>query len=83
MALTIRLRQQGRKNQRSFRIVVADRRSPRDGKYVEGLGWYDPHKEHGKDLMVKKDRVDYWISQGAQMTENVQSLMKRSSAEAK
>ncbi|MBN1915336.1 MAG: 30S ribosomal protein S16 [Parachlamydiales bacterium] len=77
MALKIRLRQQGRNNYRSFRIVVADIRSPRDGKYLEGLGWYDPHLETGKDVMVKEDRLAHWLSQGAQVSENVKALIKR------
>ncbi len=76
MALKIRLRKQGRTNRSFFRFVVTDSRSPRDGKYVEALGWYNPiESENEKKLFILPDRVQYWLGLGAQMTENAQSLI--------
>lgn len=77
MALKIRLRQQGRKNRRSYRLVVADSRLPRDGKYVEKVGFYDPHLESGKDVTVDQERLLHWLSQGAELTEKARSLVAR------
>ena len=75
MSLVLRMRQQGRRNRRLFRLVVADARSPRDGKYVECIGHYNPHEEDG--VVVKKERVEHWLSQGAQPTEKMASLLKK------
>jgi small subunit ribosomal protein S16 len=78
MALKIRLRQQGRNNRPFYRVVVADVRSPRDGKYVEALGWYNPFEtQPEKSLCLHPDRIQYWVQQGAEISDNVQSLMKR------
>ncbi len=82
MALKIRLRQQGRTNRATFRLVVADERSPRDGKYIEMLGWYNPHEATAEqNLFVKTDRVQHWLDQGAIMTENLESIIKRAAPE--
>lgn len=79
MALKIRLRQQGRQNRPFYRIVIADVRSPRDGKYIESLGWYNPFEtEQDLVLKVQADRVNYWVGQGAQVSENVEALLKTS-----
>jgi small subunit ribosomal protein S16 len=75
MALVIRLRKQGRRNRESFRLVLADERSPRDGKYIEKLGWYDPFIKD-KNLIVDAERVWFWINVGAQVSERVQSLFR-------
>lgn len=78
MALKIRLRQQGRKNRTSYRLVVADVRAPRDGKYVEALGWYSPlEQENDKQLGLKEDRIQHWLDQGAEITEKAGTLIKR------
>lgn len=78
MALKIRLRQQGRSNRPFYRVVLADARSPRDGKYVEALGWYNPFEsEDEKNLFLNLERVNHWIDQGAQISENVDSLLRR------
>lgn len=78
MALKIRLRQQGRKNRAFYRLVVADSRSPRDGKYVEALGWYNPIEESDdKKLAVNIDRVQHWLSMGAQLSENAENLIRK------
>lgn len=79
MALKIRLRQQGRTNRAFYRLVVTDSRSPRDGKYVEALGWYNPIEEsEDKKLDFKTDRIQHWLSVGAQLTETVENLMRAS-----
>lgn len=78
MALKIRLRQQGRNNRPFFRIVVTDVRSPRDGKYVEALGWYNPFEaEAEKALLIKEDRIQYWLDQGAEFTEKTETLIAK------
>lgn len=80
MALKIRLRQQGRKNRAFYRLVVTDSRSPRDGKYVEALGWYNPiEAEDDKKLAFKTDRIQHWLSLGAQLTDNAENLIRKSS----
>ncbi|WP_068467866.1 30S ribosomal protein S16 [Candidatus Protochlamydia phocaeensis] len=82
MALKIRLRQQGRTNRSFYRLVVTDSRSPRDGKYVEALGWYNPiEAEDDKKLSIKTDRIQHWLGLGAQLTDNAATLIKRSAPE--
>jgi len=78
MALKIRLRQQGRNNRQFYRVVVADSRSPRDGKYVESVGWYNPYEsELDKNLSLKTDRIQHWLGLGAQLTESVVALVEK------
>ena len=78
MALKIRLRQQGRTKRAFYRLVVTDSRSPRDGKYLEALGWYNPiESEQDKQTFVKPDRLKHWLSVGAELTDNAASLLKR------
>jgi small subunit ribosomal protein S16 len=82
MALKIRLRQQGRTNRAFYRLVVTDSRSPRDGKYVEALGWYNPVEEaDDKKLAIKTDRIQHWLNVGAQLTENAENLIRKSAPE--
>jgi small subunit ribosomal protein S16 len=76
MAVVIRLRREGALNRPYFKVVVADKRSPRDGKFIELVGTYDP-KKAGNNSTLKLDRVDYWISKGAQPSDTVRSLMKK------
>lgn len=76
MALKIRLRQQGRTNRLTYRLVLADSKSPRDGKYVENLGWYCPCETKGDTVHVEQERIEYWLNQGAQLTEKARSLVK-------
>lgn len=76
MALKIRLRQQGKKHHSVYRLVLTDVRSPRDGKYIECLGWYDPQgKTEEKICKIEGDRVAYWLSQGAELTQKAESLV--------
>ncbi|MGZ3633840.1 MAG: 30S ribosomal protein S16 [Parachlamydiaceae bacterium] len=78
MALAIRLRQQGRRNHALYRVVVMDQRARRDGKYLESLGWYDPYQvEDDRKLNIKADRIQHWISLGAQLTESVECLVNK------
>jgi small subunit ribosomal protein S16 len=76
MALKIRLRQQGRTNRQTYRLVVTDIRNPRDGKYLEMVGWYNPFSEK-QESVVHTDRINYWVGQGAQITPNAQALIAR------
>jgi len=75
MAVSIRLRREGTKNRPYYKVVVADKRSPRDGKFIETIGTYDPKKpDHNSTLNI--DRVEYWISTGATPYDPVRSLIK-------
>jgi small subunit ribosomal protein S16 len=76
MAVVIRLRREGALNRPYFKVVVADKRSPRDGKFIEIVGTYDP-KKPGNNSTLKLDRVEYWISKGAQPSDTVRSLVKK------
>ncbi len=76
MAVSIRLRREGAKNRPYFKVVVADSRSPRDGKFIEIIGTYDP-KKPGDNSTLKLDRVEYWIARGAQASDTVKSLIKK------
>ena len=78
MALKIRLRSQGCTNHVVFRIVVADGRAPRDGKYLEALGWYNPKAREGLErFQVQPDRLQHWLNFGAQMSPTVATIMKQ------
>jgi len=72
----IRLRRTGAKKQASYRIVVADSRSPRDGKFIEILGWYNPRTDP-PSFEINKERADYWLSRGAQPSEAVARLLQK------
>lgn len=77
MAVKIRLRRMGKLNQPSHRIVVTDERSPRDGRFIERIGLYDPrHNTESVDLA----RIDYWVNHGAQCSPTVASIVKRARA---
>ncbi|MBU0991673.1 MAG: 30S ribosomal protein S16 [Proteobacteria bacterium] len=76
MAVKIRLARRGAKKKPFYRIVVADGEAPRDGRFLEVLGTYDPLKDPAQ-VVFKKDRVDYWMGEGAQPTETVKSLFKK------
>ena len=72
----IRLRRVGAKKAPFYRIVVADSRSPRDGRFIEELGTYDPMAE-GDKIKVDMERAKYWIANGAQPTDTVRGLLKK------
>jgi small subunit ribosomal protein S16 len=72
----IRLRRMGAKKRPSYRIVVADSRSPRDGRFIEVIGHYDPLTDPAT-VKINDERASYWLSVGAQPTETVRSLLRR------
>ena len=72
----------GARNDSFFRVVAADSRSPRDGRCIEQLGWYDPKKE-GVNFDLQQDRIEHWKSQGAVISATVKSLMRRARKAAK
>jgi len=72
----IRLRRVGAKKQASYRVVVADSRSPRDGRFIERLGWYNP-RTNPPSFEIKEDRALYWLSVGAQPSDAVARLLKK------
>lgn len=74
MAVRIRLRRTGKRNAPAHRIVVTDGRSPRDGRYIEILGHYDPRNKEEK---IDVERAEYWVSQGAQPSETVAHIIER------
>ena len=76
MAVKIRLRRTGRKKQPMYRIVVADSRSPRDGKFIEVIGQYAPRSGE-LALNLKADRANYWLDNGAQPSDTVRSLLRK------
>jgi small subunit ribosomal protein S16 len=73
----IRLRRVGRKKAPAYRIVVADSKSPRDGKFIEIIGQYAPRQSDEQKLNVDADRAKYWMSVGAQPSDTVRSLLRR------
>ena len=75
MAVSIRLRREGSKNRPYYRVVVTDSRSPRDGKFIEIIGTYDP-KLTGQNSSFSVERAEYWISKGARPSDTVRSLIK-------
>jgi len=75
--LTIRLARAGAKKRPFFHITVADSRKPRDGRFVERVGYFNPiSKGKGVRLEINQERIDYWLSQGAQVSERVLTLIK-------
>ncbi len=76
----LRLTRMGAKKRPYYRVVAADSRFPRDGRFLENLGTYDPLQEND-NVNLKMDRVQYWLSQGAQPSDTVRSLIKKSKKE--
>ena len=75
MAVVIRLTRTGKKGERKFRIVVKEKRSRRDGDFVEQLGWYEKDKT-GNKKQINIERYNYWVSQGALPSPTVAALVK-------
>ncbi len=71
----IRLRRQGAKKQPMYRVVVADSRSPRNGRFIENIGFYNPRTEPAT-VNIKEDRLRYWLSVGAQPSESVLRVIR-------
>ncbi len=76
MAVKIRLARHGAKKKPFYRIVVADRESPRDGRFIEAVGTYAP-LEDPVAVSLKTDRVKYWIDKGARLTDTVRNILKK------
>ncbi len=77
MAVKIRLRRMGRKKRPFYRVIVADSRSPRNGRFIEELGWYDPLQDPG-EIRIDEEKAKKWLATGAQPTDTARSLLKKS-----
>ncbi|HEV7888900.1 MAG TPA: 30S ribosomal protein S16 [Acidimicrobiales bacterium] len=75
MAVKLRLMRMGKKKQPTYRVVAADSRSPRDGRFIEIVGTYEPRADPSR-INIDNDKALKWLSQGAQPTETVQKLLK-------
>jgi len=82
MAVRIRLKRVGAKNNPAYRIVVTDSRSPRDGRFIEEIGSYVPTKKEQK-YQLDLDRAQYWVGKGAQPSETVASMIRKAVKAAK
>lgn len=82
MAVKMRLTRAGAKKTPFYRVVVADSRSPRDGRFIEHVGVYDPRRKPTPEIRFQLDRVDYWLGQGAQPSETVAQLINTARREA-
>ncbi len=76
MSVTIRLSRHGTKKRPFYRIVVSDRRYPRDGRYIEQVGTYDPNAA-GAGVKLNSEKIDTWIKQGAKPSQTVSELIKK------
>lgn len=76
MAVAIRLRREGTKNRPYYKIVVADQRRARDGKFIEIIGTYDP-KQEGENFSIQLDRAEYWVGVGARPSQTVGSIISK------
>jgi small subunit ribosomal protein S16 len=79
MSVKIRLKRVGKKKAPSYRVVIADSRSPRDGRIIESIGWYNPLVEPSA-IHIDEEKAFKWLKVGAQPTESVASLLKRTGA---
>ena len=77
MAVKIRLRRMGAKKAPFYRVIVADERAPRDGRFIDEIGYYNP-LTNPADIKIDADKAKSWIANGAQPTETVRSLLKKS-----
>jgi small subunit ribosomal protein S16 len=72
----IRLKRMGAKTRPFYRVVIADARSPRDGRFIETVGTYDPRK-NPSEVTLKEERIRHWLNNGAQPTDTVRSILKK------
>ncbi len=78
VAVRLRLKRMGRTHRSFFRLSAMDSRSPRDGRVIEELGWYDPSaKNPDEEVSLKRERIEYWLSVGAQPSDTVRDLLKK------
>lgn len=82
MAVKIRLRRMGAKKAPFYRVVVADSRFPRDGRFIEEVGYYDPMKEPA-EIKLDEEKIQKWIKNGAQPTDTVKALLAKSGVSSK
>ena len=75
MAVKMRLRRMGAKKAPTYRVVIADSRSPRDGRFIEEIGYFNPRSD---ELKIDADKAKTWIKNGAQPTDTVKALLKKS-----
>ena len=84
MAVKLRLKRMGRTHKSFFRLSAMDSRCPRNGRVIEELGWYDPNaKSTEEKTSFKRERIEYWLSVGAQPSETVRDLLKSSGISVK
>jgi small subunit ribosomal protein S16 len=83
LMVVLRLKRMGRTHRPFFRLNAIDRRAPRDGRVIEELGWFDPIAAEDKQLNLKADRIDYWLSVGAQPSDTAKSLLRRAGIDPK
>ena len=77
MAVKIRLRRMGAKKAPFYRVIVADERAPRDGKFIDEIGYYNPLTEPA-EIKINAEKAEKWLNDGAQPTETVKSILKKS-----
>ena len=77
MAVKMRLRRMGQKKAPFYRVIVADERSPRDGKFIDEIGYYNP-LTNPADIKINAEKAEKWLQNGAQPTDTVKSLLKKS-----
>ena len=76
MSLVIRLTKVGKKGESKYRVIVKEKRDRRDGKYMENLGWFEKRESNVQIKELKKDRIKYWLSVGAQPSPTVKKLIE-------
>jgi len=76
MSTKIRLKRMGAKKAPFYRVVVADSRAPRDGRFIEEIGYYNPTLNPAS-VMIDRERADYWMKQGVQMSDTVRSIFNK------
>lgn len=75
--VVLRLKRLGRRHRPFYRLGAMDKRSPRNGRVIEELGWFDPNGKDDKQLSINVERVEYWLSVGAQPSDTVKALLRR------
>lgn len=82
MAVVVRLKRMGSNRKPRYRIVVADSRKPRDGRFIEKIGFYNPTTDPAQ-IDIEADRIEYWVKNGARLSETVNSLWKKTKRNVK
>lgn len=75
--VVMRMKRMGRTHRPFYRINVMDKRAPRNGRVIEELGWYDPSAAEDQQVSLNVERIDYWLSKGAQPSSTVRSLLRK------